>query len=290
MDLSSHVEQIHSIVKGLTINRVKSYIDLLHQCRLQIDPILFNSLRSIYGATLKNFWNTATIPKISNRAILFVERRYAPNLEFCLHNAVYFARGYSVHIFCSEANYEFIKIICGIHVSNIHIHVLFKTIGTPEEGKLEYNALLKQFRFWNIFQEEYILTMETDCYLLKPIPESIYKYDYVASRWKWSQNEPGGGGLTHRKTSIMKQICKLENKELQQNPMQDCFASTGITIINGITPNLNDSEEYFTESQFSSKIIGTHQWWTFIHNGMDAIKYQIEFYLTLNITADSSVT
>jgi len=286
MELFYYVDQIYSTIKSveLSTSLFTEENELLHQMRLQVDPILFNSLRELYGKTLKHYWNTTNIPYTSNKGILFVERRCHPNLEFCLQNAVYFARGYSVHIFCSEANYEFIQTICGKQLPNIHIYKIFDTIGTPEQGKIEYNNLLKQLNFWSVFKEDYILTMETDCYLLKPIPESIYQYDYVASKWNCLPNDAGGGGLTHRKTKVMKQICNLQDESLQRIPMQDSFASKGINLLNGKTPNFKESGDYFTESTFSNNSIGTHQWWTFNHGLPETImKSFIAYYLTLNI-------
>jgi len=281
MDLLYHVEQIYSKFNEVESSKhtIKKYEDVLNKNRMEFDPVVFNSLRTLYGDVLKQFWERATIPLKSNRAIIFVERRCHPNLEFCLHNAVYYARGYSLHIFCSEANYDFIKTICGSQLQNIHIRKEFVGFGTPEEGKAEYNELLKKCEFWNKFEEEFVLTMETDSYLLRPIPKSIYKYDYVASKWSWSKTEPGGGGISHRKTAVMKQICNLE--ETRSIPMQDSFASTGITVLNGSSPT---DTHYFTESIFSNNGVGTHQWWTFLHTKpLDIIRSCIEVYITLYI-------
>ena len=44
-------------------------------------------------------WNDTVIPMESERAIVIVERRCHPNLEFCIKNAVYFARCFSLYIF-----------------------------------------------------------------------------------------------------------------------------------------------------------------------------------------------
>jgi len=254
-----------------------SHDEYLHQQRLQIDPIIFNSLRNIHGKRLEEFWNTYKVPLISDKAIVFVERRCHPNLEFCLHNAAYFARGYSIHIFCSHANLNFIQTLCVD--KEVNIHVMFDTIGTSKQGRDDYNKLLKTSAFWNIFQEEHILTMETDCYLLKPIPDSIYEYDYVASRWAWLDTKPGGGGLSYRKTSIMKEICNMN----LDHEMQDTLASDGIDILCKKFPSYDESMYFFTESISSDQAIGVHQWWTFISDTSDeeTLIYLIRYYLTL---------
>jgi hypothetical protein len=231
--------------------------------RTQIDPFFYASLQSLYGAVFRDSWNTIPIPRVSDKAILFVERRCHPNLEFCLQNAAYYARGYAMYIICSKSNVHYIQHICGQQLPNIHIHIAFDTMGTAEAGKIEYNQLLKMESFWNRFKEEHIITMETDCYLRKPIPTSIEEYDYVASKWAWNMKEPGGGGLSYRKRSIMNKICSLKDPSLESIPMQDCYVSKGCLAIAAKVPTVDQSLDYFTESIISKKSCGVHQWWTF---------------------------
>jgi len=286
MTLERHIDTIFTVIKSLQLSRsiFKTEADYNHQSRLQVDPFIYTALRELYGKQLQEFWNTTTtIPERSDKAIVIVERRCHPNLQFCLQNAAYFARGYSIHIFCSLANHSFIKSICGSKLSNIYIYPIFETIGTPEEGKIEYNTLLKSIKFWNVFQEEHILTIETDSYFLKPIPESVYGYDYVACKWPWLPNEPGGGGLSYRKCSLMRRICELEDASVKDDPMQDSFASNGARILFAKSPTLAESMNYFTEcALLPVNSIGTHQWWTFISSLDDTtLQKTIRYYLTL---------
>jgi hypothetical protein len=270
---------------ALSLQKSKHTMDearFLHTCRMQLDPFVFDHLKLNYGGRLEQFWNSYTIPLKSDKAIVFVERRCHPNFEFCLQNAVYFARGYAVHIFCSQANLEFIERTCGNQLNNIHIHKVFQGIGTPEQGKLEYNRLLKEKHFWETLQEEHILTFETDCYLLRPIPESIYTYDYIASKWGWVPQEPGGGGLSYRKRSMMLAIC--EKYSVDCTPMQDCFASEGAKALGYKYPSFDKSSEFFLESMYSSKPIGVHQWWTFLCQvNSDNLFTIFDSYLTLHM-------
>jgi len=276
--LDKEAEKIYNVFQSfeLSLNAFKSNEDYLHQKRLALDPFIFESLKLLYSSQLREHWNNVPIPYVSDKAIVIVERRCHGNLEFILHNLAYFARDYTIHIFCSEANIFFIKTICGPQFKNIHIHIIFKNIGAPEEGKTEYNKLLKTSNFWNFLKEEHILTVETDCYLLQNIPESIYDYDYVASSWAWYPSEPGGGGLSYRKRSMMLKICELDNPLLHNSTMQDSFSSTGIKLLGG-----KYSHNFFTESAFIENPIGTHQWWTFYRT--DYTKDIIKDYLTLKL-------
>jgi hypothetical protein len=120
--------------------------------------------------------------------------------------------------------------------------------------------------------------METDCYFRKQVPESIYNYDYVASKWNWLPDEAGGGGLTYRKSSMMKKICDLGISD----QLQDSFASNGIGILKGKTPTISDL--YFSENIYSEDCIGVHQWWTcMINTSEDELKNTIKHYLILYI-------
>jgi hypothetical protein len=174
---------------------------------------------------------------------------------------------------------NFIHLICGEQFNNIHIYPIFEDIGTPETGKKEYNDLLKSRAFWNTFKEEHLITIETDSYFLKPIPNSIYEFDYVGSKWVSRPDEPGGGGLSYRKVSVMKELLKLN---ITNHEMQDTFASHGVMVLNKKFPTLEESQLYFIEGCVSDCGIGVHQWWTFIHNlNQELILYLIKKYLTL---------
>jgi len=98
--LDQEVEKIYSVFESLKLSSdmFKSEADYLHQQRLALDPFIFDSLKKLYSSQLKTYWNTRDIPEHSDKAIVIVERRCHPNLEFILHNVSYFARGYNIHI------------------------------------------------------------------------------------------------------------------------------------------------------------------------------------------------
>ena len=277
MNMDIHINQIYSVL--LSIKNSEIFKDTYHKYRCELEPFVFKALNDLYGKELDDFWNSSIIPKISDKGICIVERRCHPNLKFCIQNAAYYARGYSIHIFCSKANLDFINIITGTQFNNLHIYPIFDDLGTPEAGKNEYNNLLRTHSFWNTFKEEHIITIETDSYFMKPIPDSIYAYDYVGSKWVSKEAEPGGGGLTYRKVSVMKESLELN---IEGHEMQDTFVSHGIQQLNKKFPTLEEAFNYFIEGHISNNGIGTHQWWTFIHNlDEDTILYMIEVYLTL---------
>jgi len=253
----------------------------LHRCRVELEPFVYSYLKDTYGEELQRHWSSCTIPRESTKGILIVERRCHPNLEFTLQNAVYFARGYSVHIICSEANQAFVEEVCGSQIASIHIHPAYKHIGTSESGRREYNSLLKCYGFWATFSEDYLLCMETDSYLVRPIPPCVYDYNYVASKWHWIPNQAGGGGVSHRKRSFMLEICVIES--LQSVEMQDTFASEGLLQLGYPVLDMN----VFGESKIDYTLCGTHQWWTF---SCGITPQQIVPYLSIVLTLDVGKT
>jgi hypothetical protein len=251
-----------TIYSVLSSRRAFTEPQLLDTLRKQVDPYVYAYLEKRYGPFLESYWKSTQIPKESDKAVVIVERRCHPNLRFCLRNAAFFAKGYCIHIVCSKANADFVRHLCEPHLENIHIHTQWNTIGTPEEGKTDYNELLKTTAFWQLFKEEHLLLMETDTYLRKPIPESIYQYDYVASKWPWLPDQPGGGGLSYRKRSAMLRICNIYTPDM--DPMQDSYASNGVKNLGFKTPSMEESTNYFCECIISNAAVGTHQWWTFL--------------------------
>lgn len=264
-----------------------SSAEYLSACRTQLDPFIFQTLSLMYGAKLNTFWNEYTIPKQSDKAIVIVERRAHSNLQFCIQNAAYFCPGYALHIVCSKANETFVKITLGSQKENVHIHPYFEGIGTQSQGYAEYNELLKTKEFWSMFPEEHIITLETDCYFLKSLPDKIYNYDYVAAKWPWSLDEPGGGGLTYRKRSMMLNIC--DTYKTTNPPAQDAFVSNAVKEQGYKFPDAENSLTFFSEALCSPSIIGTHQWWTYIANDentpfdITTILTKLQIYFTLPI-------
>jgi len=285
--MDAHINEIYSVILSLkrSMKIFNNENDILHKYRYELDPFVFRALDSMYGKEYDEYWNSIEIPRVSDKAICIVERRCHPNLKFCLQNAAYYARGYSIHIFCSIANIDYINTISGKQFNNIHIYPIFEDIGTPSSGRKEYNELLKSKKFWNSFREEHIITIETDTYFLKPIRESMYTFDYIGSKWISQLDKPGGGGLTYRKLSVMKDILSLDNEELKIHEMQDAFVSHGIQLLNKKYPSIDESPKYFIEGDFTENMdlfIGVHQWWTFISKlDEPSILILIEIFLSL---------
>lgn len=259
--------RITSTAISILKQRYKTEEELLHTLRLGLEPIILQSLSERYGAVWNKLWNDLGPVPVGDTpyTILLVERRCHPYIRQCIQNAVYYARNFSLTIVCSDQNEPYIRACCEPHQDRVRILPLLKGFGTPEQGKREYNELLKQADFWDKFQEEKVLTIETDTYLKKPLHDELFQYDYVASRWAWIPEAPGGGGLSFRSISMMKDISMTGTSKAFA---QDCFVSDALQTSHTHYKIPSSTAEFFCESIPSEHVYGIHQWWTFLASSM----------------------
>ncbi len=231
--------------------------ELLDLKRKKFEPIVFHWLRQQGQEHLDSFWKIYKPPLTASKTICIVERREHPNFDYILKNVCYFSQGWSITVICSNENYDFVKGM--LQEKPATVLPLFEGYGTPEQGKEEYNTLLQTETFWKGIDAEWILTVEMDSYLLRPLPVEMFEYDYVASHWAWDKTSQGGG-LSLRKKEAMLFLCS------QKFPMclaQDIWVNDGCKKYGLKTPTYVAMQNWFVESCYSFVPIGVHQWWTF---------------------------
>ena len=239
----------------------KTSSEMRHAIPMELEEPIFKYLRSTYGSVLKDAFTAMTIPVTSTNTVLLVERREHPNIEFVLHNFMYFCKGFSLTIVCSYANEGYIRRILGNHANSTSILPLFKGFGTREEGIDDYNTLFTSKSFWESINADYILSIQTDCYLRKPLPPILWTVDYVASPWKWKPTAVGGSGLTFRKKECVVDICKMPYKNAGG---EDVYYSRGCAVLQKKVLSFEEQVDIFSESCISNDPIGVHQWWTYV--------------------------
>jgi len=263
MSIKYDAALIYAAFEQIASRKFKDEGEFLHTCRMELEPYIFGTLNHRYGAEFQRHWDNSVIPNNGNKTVVIVERRCHPNLRFCLQNAAYYARGWRITVVCSDVNESYVRACAGSQVDSIRIIPFFKGLGTPEIGKTEYNTVLQQSHFWELFLEDNLLMMETDTYLTKPLPDELLAYDYVASKWPWAPDAAGGGGLSYRKRSMMKQVC---SQDFPIQKAQDCFISDAVAKLHFLSPTMEESKAFFGEFAFVGTMCGTHQWWTGIRS------------------------
>ena len=277
-------------------------ISYLYQLRNELEGPIFDELRAKYSKSLKEFWDTASFPKVTEtrNTVLMVERRNHPNMEFCLQNFIYFTRkqNFSLTIVCCKENESQIREILGKHIETTDFRVLWEDNSMEYEqinnqpsrwGKSlrEYNMLFQNPNFWESIQADFILSVQTDSYLRKPLPDILWEIDYAASPWTWKPWLVGGSGLTFRNKDAVLDMCKqvfIKGKEVAED---EFFAQMCVKTKKKILP-LEIAETIFSESRFVDDPVGVHQWWKYLfqcdlNSEREFIEKYCKIYMIINL-------
>jgi hypothetical protein len=243
----------------------------IHEVRMKYEKPVYDTLKERYGPSLKTFWETSIFPhyKDASNTVLLVERREHENIEFVLQNAMYYCKGkdFSLTVVCSDVSLNYVKEILGKHLETTLVIPWFTGIGTRDQGRDEYNSTFKNPEFWKQIPGEYILSIQTDSYFRKPIPDCMWDYEYIACPWTWDLRLVGGGGLSWRKKSVVLEILKLDFPSYWG---EDVFFAYGCEALEVKVPDDTIRYELLAESHYNNRDgstidpFGVHQWWTYV--------------------------
>jgi hypothetical protein len=263
--------------------------DSLRRLRINLEPYIFNYLSTTYYQTLQEHWNTYTPPLNSKYAYAFIERRCHPNIDFLLKNIAWANPTMSIYIFCSDLNENYIRALLGDKISNITIIQAFTGEASPQEGYKEFNKLLANIEYYECFDKEveYIMTVQTDAFIRRKITEDMFIGDYWGAPWKWDHESAGGGGVTIRKVSSMKEICKKYTYEFDENVLEDNWFCDKVKKLGLAYPDVDFRAMRIMESVYVTNPVAIHQFWTFAYelkdNSYDEVVSYIKQILTFDI-------
>lgn len=256
----------------------------IHRLRVELEAPIFQELQETYGDRLTDFWNSVTFPAESKNTVLFIEFNNHPNTEFVLKNFMYFTRpqSFSLTIVCSGENEQQIRKILGKHEATTHILVPFERNESRETARNRYSELLEDPEFYKQIRADWILTAQTDSYLRKPLPTSLWTVDWVAAPWAWKLQLVGGSGLTFRKKSVAIELCSFKAKT---HVPEDVFFSQRLFSLRKRVLLLEEAKHIFSESYFVEDPVGVHQWWTYLYQSEDKeyIEKHHKLYITLHM-------
>jgi hypothetical protein len=238
-----------------------------------------------YGPKLDEFWKNHQFLKKSKYAWLLVERRCNQNWWFLLRNMAWSAPNFSLYIFCSDENYEFVKSLLGDKADNVNIIKWFKGFASRQEGKDQYAQTFKLPGFYKLIDAEYFIRVEMDTYLRHKIPETIFRGDFYGAPWGWKPELPGGGGLVIRRIKTMIDLCTKENhKGIEAD---DDWVGNKVIEYGLEYPSLEYRKKIFSENFPVEDPIGVHQFWTFLENfeisNPERFKQHLSTYLKINV-------
>lgn len=235
--------------------------------RHQLEPYVFNYLNHTYAEKLDNFWKTHQFPKKSKYAFVIVERRAHPNWWFILRNIAWAAPHFSLYIFCSDLNYDFIKALLGNKADNVNIFKWYKGNTDRDTGRNEYTMTLKLPGLYKLIDAEYIITVQMDSYFLQKIPDWIFTGTYYGAPWGWNPTKGGNGGVSIRNVKNMIEICEKETSNIQNDTAEDWHFSLMLEKYNFSLPSFDFRCKVIQENfPTTTKPIAIHQFWTYLNN------------------------
>ena len=246
----------------------------LSNIRNKLEPFVFGALEQQYGAKLTAFWKTYTPPIKAKKAFMITEGRIHSNFWFVLRNIAWAGPDMSVYIFCSDQNYDYIISLLGDKAPHFNVIVAFNGDPPKDQAMQEYNNFLTSYTTYQLIDAEYVTTIQMDVYLRKRLEDHLFRYDYMACRWAWKSDEPGGA-VSVRRVSKMIELCRKARPDLAVNCAipEDEFINRLIIANNCEQSPMLENIEYLLESihvlnrpQGPHLIVDpfvVHQAWTF---------------------------
>jgi hypothetical protein len=233
----------------------------LDALRCSLEPFVYTYLQQKYGAMLQTFWESYLPPKKSEHVFLIAERRAHPNFLFILQNIAWAGPHMAVYIFCSEDNQSFVKALLGNKCEHYHIIPIFTGNPSREEGKIAYNNLFTDYRFYQLIDATYMLTVQMDNFFRKKIDPAMFIGDYWGNPWSWNEAAAGGGGATVRRIAAMIDLCRVHRADpnVPFNGTEDIWFSDRVTAY----PDISFRFTYMMESVHVEDPYMVHQFWTF---------------------------
>lgn len=285
-----------NINKGTEIVFSEEDWDILENNKLNKNEInyfiLWNKFQNYkFGTSLKEKWREYaftltkyidlfdidnTIKKnndnVINNDAVFVEFRELPHIYFLLKNAIIKLNKYfSFKIVCGNKNYEYMRFINNM-LNNICEIII---IDIDECTRDEYNDMLLNTKFWELFDCEKILIFQEDSIIFNENIKKFLVYDYIGAPWKKSDNtnymEVGNGGFSLRDRKKMLQCLEKPyddklfqriNKCSLNNVPEDIYFCNMLKKYEiGNVASKDVAKKFSQEEIKSENPVGGHCWW-----------------------------
>jgi hypothetical protein len=123
----------------------------------------------------------------------------------------------------------------------------------------DYNKILTSYKFWANLKYDVALVFQHDSMLLKEIPESMLKYDYVGAPWfdgaPWARKDRAGGngGLSLRSVNAHRMLLSHTHWNNRYGN-EDVFFSNKL---HNVAP-FNVCSKFSVETEFKLGTVGYH--------------------------------
>ena len=264
MNLPKTPHFLHAMYEVSQIERAKCPTDdILDINRRILEPFVYMYLMEHYGPMLREHWATYLPPTKSEHVFVIAERRAHPNFQFILQNIAWAGPHMAVYIFCSDENLGFVEALLGDKKEHFHVIPVFNGNPDREQGKIAYNQLLTDYRFYQLIDATYMLTVQMDNIIRKKIDPLMFTGEYWGNPWSWCPDAAGGGGATVRNIPAMIQMCQTHrpNPDELLEGAEDNWCSSHTTDY----PEVEFRIRHMMESIHVDDPYIIHQFWTFAH-------------------------
>jgi len=216
---------------------------------------LLNEFLTNFEKKTKGF--IPVLKKKSKFNSIIIENRTVINFEQILKNHIYFLNRnnqevkWGLQIFHSKSNKNFIEQIVGDWKN-----IVLTELDIEDIDKTSHTELLKSLDFWKLVEGETILNFQIDSLLLREIPKSFLKYDFIGAPWSKPKEGKfiGNGGLSIRKKS--KTIKYLKQHEIEEGVWEDIFFVKHLR--DNQLPDILTAMKFSVEDIFYPNPIGVH--------------------------------
>ena len=252
--------QNNKLIDKLNINNEK-YIDYHWVLCGQYNPYLyFKYLLKKYENIIFNINYTKIQYDIKkSNTLLFIDDRYDSSFIYLLILFCYsIDETWNITIFTIENNISKYK----NDFDKIGITGKIELLENKFNNSNDYSNLLKKESFWKRIKENNVLIFQYDSFCMGKFNNDFFNYNYIGARWphnasKYKDIKIGNGGTSFRKTRVMEDMCKKNNKK--NNTAEDVFLCELLYENNLHNCNIEIADKFSFENIFNENSIYAHQ-------------------------------
>jgi hypothetical protein len=205
-------------------------------------------------------------------AAVIVESRPHYFLPKVIRNVMYFlGPGWNLHVLTAHTTVEFVRqSLQGwlMSVAPLPEHLVSSTWhGRSNAVHLPrpvYNSLLSAAEFWESFQEDKLLTFQTDSLLTGRNVADFLRWDYVGAPCGRSPEAyVANGGLALRSRQMMLDCLRLASPA--ENEPEDVFYTDRVRQLGGAMPDVRTAARFSVETVYVGHPLGVHGTDKYLH-------------------------